>query len=44
MLPQLDISINVIIHVSKVVQIKVALVPVPSPDKWGGLQQERHPA
>ena len=29
---------------SKVVQIRAALVPVPSPDKWGGLQQEGHPA
>ena len=27
-----------------VVQIKVALVPVPSPDKWRGLRQEGHPA
>ena len=24
---------------SKVVQIRAALMPVPSPDKWGGLQQ-----
>ena len=29
---------------SKVVQIRAALVPVPSPDKWGGLRQEGHPA
>ena len=30
--------------VSKVVQIRAALVPVPGPDKWGGLRQEGHPA
>ena len=29
---------------SKVAQIRAALVPVPSPDKWGGLRQEGHPA
>ena len=27
---------------SKVVQIRAALVPVPSPDKWGGLRQVGH--
>ena len=29
---------------SKAVQIRAALVPVPSPDKRGGLRQEGHPA
>ena len=29
---------------SKVVQIRVALVPAPSPNKWGGLRQQGHPA
>ena len=28
----------------KVVQIRGALVPVPSPYKWRGLRQEGHPA
>ena len=32
------------VFLTKVVQIREALVPVPSPDKWRELRQEKHPA
>ena len=34
--------VSLLVFAVKVVQIRAALVPVPSPDKWGGLQQEEH--